>query len=161
MRGSVALALGLTGTLALGACGAGVAPTASTGSGAGGLPVSIRTLVTIAAEPRSEPIATGHVMEGSTIGGAPFCAGGTIVDSHGSPDPAVRLIVETITCPEGTLTLAFTPDESIGTTQGGSWLIVGGSGAYDGLTGKGDMEAVYDADPDAPTHVTFSGIANR
>jgi hypothetical protein len=41
----------------------------------------------IAAAPGAEPIATGEVLDGSTLGGSPFCAGGTILDPHGSPIP--------------------------------------------------------------------------
>jgi hypothetical protein len=59
---------------------AGALPTAE--------PIVIRTSVTIAATPGAEPIATGEVLEGSTLGGSPFCVGGTILDFHGSPDPA-------------------------------------------------------------------------
>lgn len=49
--------------------------------------VVIRTSITIAATPGAEPIATGEVLEGSTLGGSPFCGGGTILDSHASADP--------------------------------------------------------------------------
>jgi hypothetical protein len=126
-----------------------------------GEPMVIRERVVIAAAPGAEPIATGEVIEGSTLGGARFCAGGTIADSHGSPDPAVRLIVQTITCPDGTVSLRFTPDEPQGLSQTGSWTIVSGSGAYEGLRGSGEMEVVYDPDPDAPAQVTFTGTATR
>ena len=115
----------------------------------------------IAAAPGAEPIATGEVVDGSTLGGSPFCGGGTIRDTHGSPDPAVRLIVETITCPDGTVTLAFTPDEPEGLMQTGSWMIVGGTGAFEGLRGSGEMEVVYDPDEDSPAHVTFTGTVTR
>ena len=63
--------------------------------------VEIRTSIVVAATPGAEPIATGEVLEGSTLGGSPFCVGGPILDSHGSPDPEVWLIARTITCREG------------------------------------------------------------
>jgi hypothetical protein len=127
----------------------------------GGEAIVIREKVVIAAAPGAEPIATGDVLAGSTIGGSPFCAGGTIRDSHGSTDPAVRLIVQTITCPDGTLRLRFTPDEPQGLTQTGSWKIVGGTGAFEGLRGSGEMEVVYAPDEDSPAHVTFTGTVTR
>jgi hypothetical protein len=95
MRSAVVLVL--VGVLLLGACagdGDDAANTsAATTTAPRGEPIVIRTRVTIADEPGSEPIATGEVLGGSTLGGSPFCAGGTIRDSHGSSDPAVRLIV--------------------------------------------------------------------
>jgi hypothetical protein len=53
-------------------------------------PVLIRTRMVIAATAGSEPIATGKVLEASTLGASPFCAGGTILDSHASTDPTYR-----------------------------------------------------------------------
>ena len=62
----------------------------------------IRTRKLVAQE-CTEPIATGEFLEGSTLGDSPFCAG---VDHpafpYGSSDPTVWLIIETITCPDGT-----------------------------------------------------------
>ena len=66
----------------------------------------------IAAEPGAEPIATGEVLDGSTVGDSPFCVGGTIRDSHASLDPAVEplgLIDRMITCSDGTVRIVFTP----------------------------------------------------
>jgi hypothetical protein len=83
------------------------------------------------------------------------------VDSHGSADPSLRLIVETITCPDGTLSLAFAPDMAPGDRDAGSWFIVGASGAFEGLRGSGGMEVVYDPDPDVPAHATFTGTVTR
>ena len=45
------------------------------------------TRVNVAAHSARQPIATGEVLEGSTLGGSPFCVGGTILDSHSSSDP--------------------------------------------------------------------------
>ena len=131
------------------------------GSAGAGEPLVIAPRVLVADREQTEPIATGEVLAGSTLGGSPFCPGGTVLDSHGSTDPAIRLIIETITCPDGTLSLAFTPFELNGQTQAGAWMIVKGTGAYDGLTGSGTLEAVYDPDPAAPTNVTFTGTARR
>jgi hypothetical protein len=155
----------LVGLLFVGACGgaengAADASAVSTTDDAGE-PIVIREKVTIADESGAEPTATGEVLEGSTLAGSPFCAGGTILDSHGSSDPALRLIVETITCQDGTVSVALTPDEPQGLTQTGSWMIVGGEGAYEGLRGTGEMEVVYDPDNDSLAHVTFTGTVTR
>jgi hypothetical protein len=121
----------------------------------------IRTRVNIADESGAEPIATGEVLEGSTLEGSSFCVGGTVLDTHGSSDPALFLIVETITCPEGTLSLAMTGEEAQGLTQTGTWMLAGGTGAYEGLHGTGDMEVTYDPDDDSLAHVTFTGTVTR
>ena len=77
----------------------------------------------------------------------PFCAGGTVRDSHGSSDPTVWLIIETITCPDGTVKLRLEPDPSPGLNQTGSWTIASVTGTFERLRGSGEMEAVYDPDP--------------
>jgi hypothetical protein len=104
-------------------------------------------------------IATGDVLEGSTLGGAPFCVGGTILDSHGSNDPEVLLIARTITCPEGSVQMDVTPEVPRGLTQTGSWAIVGGTGDFEGLRGSGNVEIAYDPDPEAPARETYTGTA--
>jgi hypothetical protein len=116
-----------------------------------------------ATTPGAEPIGTGEVLEGSTLGGSPFCVGGTILDTHGSPDPEVALIARTITCPEGRVRMDITPEVSQGMpqdlTQTGSWTIVSGTGAFEGLRGSGEMEIVYD--PNEPARETFTGTVTR
>lgn len=124
----------------------------------------IMTEMTIAAETGAEPIATGEVLERSTLGETTFCAGGTILDSHASSDPAMEpygLIDRTITCSDGTVRIGFTPDQADGLNQTGSWSIVSGTGAYEGLQGSGDMEVVYDPDDDALAHETLTGTVTR
>jgi|ERR671925_517627 hypothetical protein len=166
MRRAVVLALG--GVLLVGACGGGedgatdTSPASTTDSTSE--PIVIRTRVTIAAETGAEPIATGEVLEGSTLGGSPFCVGGTILDSHGNPDPAEEpygLIDRTITCPEGTVRVGFTPEVSQGLTQTGSWTIVSGTGAFEGLRGSGELEVTNDPDDDSLASETFTGTVRR
>jgi hypothetical protein len=167
MRRAVVLVLG--GVLLLGGCGdgeGGAADTnaASTSDGAAE-PIVIRTSVVGATTPGAEPIGTGEVLEGSTLGGSPFCVGGTILDTHGSPDPEVALIARTITCLEGTVRMDLTPEVSQGMpqdlTQTGSWTIVSGTGAFEGLRGSGEMEIVYDPDPNEPARGTYTGTVTR
>ena len=57
--------------------------------------------------------------------------------------------------------MAFTPDVAQGDRQTGSWLVVGGSGAYEETAGKGEMDVVYGPNPDSPTDVTFTGAVTR
>jgi hypothetical protein len=124
-----------------------------------GEPIVIRTSITIAAEPGADVIATGDVLEGSTLGGSPFCVGGTILDSHGSTDPEVLLISRTITCPEGGVQMDVMPEVAQGLTQTGSWEIVSGTGDFEGLGGSGTVEIAYDPDPEAPARETYTGTA--
>ena len=157
-----AVELGLVGVLLVGACGGGEdgasGASAPSTTERRGEPVVIRTSLAIAATSGAEPIATGEVLEGSTLGGSPFCVGGTIRDSHASTDPAVEstghLIARTITCPDGTVSAGFTP-------QTASWTIVSGTGAYEGLRGSGEMEVKDPADEDALGHETLTGTVTR
>jgi hypothetical protein len=164
-----AVVLVLMGVLFLGACGGAqgdaadsrVSPTTEQL----GEQIVIRTRMVIAAEEGAEPIATGEVLEGSTLGGSPFCAGGTILDSHASGDPAVEpygLIDRTITCPDGTVRVGFTPEVvPRGQTQTGSWTIVSGTGAFENLRGSGEMEVVKDPDDDSLDLETLTGTVTR
>lgn len=126
-----------------------------------GEPIVIRTSINIADKPGAEVIATGEVLKGSTLGGSPFCVGGTILDSHGSTDPEVFLIARTITCPAGTVRMDLTPEVPQGLTQSGSWTIVSGTGDFNGLSGSGEAEIVYVEDPEAPARETYIGTATR
>ena len=163
MRRAVLL-LVLVGVLCLGACGGDedAADTNATSiSAQRGEAIVIRTRKNVALTEGAEPIATGEVLEGSRLGDSPFCVGGTVLDSHGSSDPTVWLIIETITCPDGTVKLRVEPDPPAGLNQTGSWTITGGTGSFDRLRGSGDMEVVYDPDPAAPAHVTLTGTVTR
>jgi len=162
MRSAVMLVL--VGVLLVEACGGGEdgASEASMQSEQ----VEIQTSVVGAPTPGAEPIATGEVVEGSTLEGSPFCVGGTILDTHGSPDPEVALIARTITCPEGIVRMEIKPEVSQGMseddlTQSGSWTIVSGTGAFEGLRGSGEMEIVYDPDPSGPALGTYTGTVTR
>jgi hypothetical protein len=156
--------------LVVGACGAashgdgGGADTSAASTTAPGEAIVIRTRMVIAATEGAEPIATGEVLEGSTLGGSRLCAGGTIRDSHASLDPAVAplgLIDRMITCSDGTVRIVFTPGQVQGQTQAGAWTIVGGSGAFEGLHGTGGMEAAYDPDDDSIGLETLTGTVAR
>ena len=127
----------------------------------GGEAIVIQTRMVIAGTSGSEPIATGEVLEGSTLAGSSFCAGGTILDTHASLDPAVErlgLIDRRITCSDGTMRIVFTPDPA---TQTGTWTIVTGTGAFEGLRGSGLMETKYGPGADSPGLETYAGTVTR
>jgi hypothetical protein len=122
--------------------------------------VVIRTSITIAATPGAEPMAAGELLEGSSLGGSPFCSGGTILDSHASADPAVKelgLVDRAITCRDGTVRMVSTPEPP----QGGAWKIVSGTGPFEGLHGSGEFQITYSPDPNAPAHETYTGTVTR
>ena len=163
----------LVGVLFLGACGGDENDAANTSAASTtappGEPIVIRSRLIVAAEERSEPIATGTILEGSTLGGTPFCAGGTILDSHASLDPKMEpyLIDRKITCPDGTVRIGFTPEVGAEpapqgqTPQRGVWTIVSGTGEFEGLGGSGKSEAVYGPNPSSPVRETFTGTVTR
>ena len=72
------------------------------------------------------------------------------------------LSARTVTCPDGTVRVAFTPEMvPFGEPQPGTWTIVSGTGAFEGLRGSGEMENVPGPDPDAPTDETLTGAVTR
>jgi hypothetical protein len=168
-----AVMLVLVGVLSLAACGGDEDEAADTTSASttasAGEPIVIRATLIVAAEEGSEPIATGTVLEGSTLGGTPFCAGGTILESHASLDPKMKpyLIDRKITCPDGTVRIGFTPEVGSGpdpdgqTPQKGVWTIVSGTGEFEGLSGSGKSEGVYGPTPSSPVRSTFTGTVTR
>jgi hypothetical protein len=99
------------------------------------------------------PLPGSHMCRG-------VCAGGTILDSHSSADPAVAklgLVDRAITCPGGTVRMVFTPEPP----QGGSWTIVSGTGPFEGLRGSGEFDVTYDPDDDASARETHTGTVTR
>jgi hypothetical protein len=165
-RGAVLLVLVVVVLLA--ACGGNddnaVDTSAVPSSATNGEQIVIRTRMVIAAAPGAEPIATGDVLAGSTLEGSPFCAGGTIRDSHAKPDSAVErygLIDRTITCADGSVRMGFTPEQPDGLDQTGSWRLAGGTGAYEGLGGSGEMTIRYDPDDDSVGRETLTGTVRR
>ncbi len=54
-------------------------------------------------------MTAGEVLSGSTIGDSAFCPGGRFGDRHG--EPPLGLVVKTIRCPGGRLTITFSPTQ--------------------------------------------------
>jgi hypothetical protein len=172
-----ALVLVLVGVPFLGACGGdekgaettsadGASTSAASTTAPRGEPIVIRAELIVAAKEGSEPIATGTILAGSTLGGTPFCAGGAILDSHASLDHEMEpyLIDRKITCPDGTVRIGSTPEvgaEPQGQTQTGVWTIVSGTGAFEGLGGSGTSEAVYGPTAGSPVRETSTGTVTR
>jgi hypothetical protein len=127
--------------------------------------IVIRARLIIAATPGSEPIATGKVLEGSTLAGSPFCVGGKILDSHASTDPGMKpygLIARTITCADGTLKVGLTPKVGPqGPTGNGSWTLVSGTGAFKGLRGGGKEKIAYDPKDESVGRETLTATVTR
>jgi hypothetical protein len=159
----------LVGLLFLGACGGDEKDAATSATAPPGEPIVIHSTLIVAAEEGSEPIATGTILEGSTLAGTPFCAGGTILESHASLDPKMKayLIDRKITCPDGTVRIGYTPEVGADsapqgqTPQKGVWTIVSGTGEFEGLSGSGKSEAVYGPNPSSPVRSTFTGTVTR
>ena len=100
----------------------------------------------------------------STIGDAPFCVGGTILDSHANLDPEVEpygILARMITCPDGLVKMGFTPEVAQGPTGTGWWTIVSGTGDFEGLGGSGEFEITYDPDDEALAGETYTGTVTR
>lgn len=155
----------IVGACATGQGESGAAPTTASTAGSRGEPIVIRLRLVIADAEGAEIVATGEVLEGSTVGATRFCVGGTTEDRHASEDPAMEpygLLDRTITCPDGTVRVGFTPEVvPLGETQGGSWTIVSGTGRYEGLRGGGEMVNEPGPDREAPAHETLAGTATR
>ena len=121
--------------------------------------IVIETRMTLT--PEKVIVSVGKVLDTSTIGDSPFCPGGTIVDKHGVTTE-VALVDRTITCTEGTLEIGFSPQVPEGNTQSGPWRIVGGTGAYEGWLGSGEMKMVYDRGSGSTKgHETFTGTVTH
>jgi hypothetical protein len=171
------LALGLTlAALGLAACGdddedetrAETAPAIESNSSADqGEPsekVVIRTKVDVdipeGGPVPGKPIGGGAVLDGSSIGDSPFCAGGKFSDMHGNP--GIGLVDRTFRCSGGRLRIGFTPGAPEGDTQAGPWKVVGGTGAFKGVQGDGQMKVTYEPGTDATKgRETFTGTAVR
>ena len=160
MRSAVTLVL--LGVLLVGACGGGKDGASETSVQSE--QVEILTSVVGAATERAEPIATGKVLEGSPLGGSPFCVGGTIRDTHGSPDPEVALIARRSSA------RGQSADRLNARSVAGNAAGPDSDGLVDdcqrhrclrGLRGSGEMEIVYDPYPNAPARGRYTGTVTH
>jgi hypothetical protein len=149
------LALFLT-SLGLAACGDDPAADRDAAAPA---KASERIVITTSAE-LIETVDTGKILSGSTLGGSRFCPGGTWSGGHGNL--SYDWLDKNIECPDGTLRIAFDPRTSRGQTDSGPWKVIGGTGAYKGMRGSGQMKIKFPPG-DMPTtgHETFTGTVVR
>ena len=118
----------------------------------GGEPILIKTSVRVRRDGGS-----GEVLRDSHIGDSAFCPGGRFSDRHG--EPPLGLVVKTFRCPDGRLTITFSPTED-GPVQSSAWSVVSGTGRFKGLrlrSGKGQMKARFRSADDPRGNETFTG----
>jgi len=96
----------------------------------------------------------GEVLDGSVIGESPFCPGG---QTRGGSEGA--LITSTFRCPDGRLTVSFSPMQN-SLVQSSEWQIESGTGSYKGLRGGGWMVAKFEKRV-GPGGETFTGTVTR
>jgi hypothetical protein len=97
---------------------------------------------------------TGEVVDGSVLAESAFCSGG---ETNGSSAGAV--ITATFSCPDGTLTVEYSPRQP-SLVQSARWEVVDGTGSFAGLHGGGWMVAAFDGDdPDVGREV-FTGTVS-
>ena len=100
---------------------------------------------------------SGVVLPGSVIGDKEFCPGGKFTDRHGEPPEG--LVVKEIRCPDGTLTVTFSPTQD-SHVQSSAWSVVSGTGAYKSFSLRGDegrMTARFSEDDGSKGNETFKG----
>ena len=104
-------------------------------------------------------LPNGEVLPESRIGDSPFCPGGTTHDEHGGTD-GLGLVVSTFDCPDGELTITFSPTQH-SLKQSSPWRIVEGSGSFEGLGGEGQMESEFEKEHQAEGVARFTGTIHR
>jgi hypothetical protein len=77
----------------------------------------------------------GEVLRGSFIGDSAFCRGGRFRDR-----PLDDGVIKTFRCANGSLKIRFEPQSNPDArTASGPWRVVGGSGRFEGMHGRGWM----------------------
>ena len=152
----LALALAVT---TVGVAGCGDTPAGDDDAAAGATKSSEKIVIKTSAK-LIEIVDTGTILGGSTLGGAPFCRGGTWSGGHGNL--SYDWLDKNIKCPDGTLRIAFDPRTTKGQTDSGPWKVVSGTGAYKGVRGSGQMKIKFPPG-DMPTtgRETFTGTVVR
>jgi hypothetical protein len=120
-------------------------PTSPTSAPVFGKPTLIETRIIDAVR------HVGVVRGTSVIGESAFCRGGRT--SGGSEGAA---ITTTFHCPDGTLTIRYSPTQR-SLVQGAAWEVVSGTGSWEGLRGGGSMVAVFEKDDPDRGREVFTG----
>jgi hypothetical protein len=154
-RGRHWLALALVVTASgIAACGGDDGDETGTSAKESGQPILIRTHV---APLNARGETFGEVLSGSTIGDSAFCAGGRFDDAHG--EPPLGLVVKRFRCPDGTLTITFSPTQP-SLKQSSDWHVAKGLGRFEGVSGGGRMRAVFESGV-GEGRETFTGTVTR
>src|SRR5215208_1821368 len=132
--------------------GADAPGTSAKGSGE---PILIKTHV---APLNARGETTDEVLSESTIGDSAFCAGGRFSDVAEAP-PLDESVVRVFHCPGGTLTITFSATGP-GLKQSGDWKVVKGLVGFEGLSGGGQMRAVFESKV-GEGRDTFTGTVTR
>ena len=127
----------------------GASSTVAGDAGASGEAIVIKTRVSI---------PTGVILEGSSIGDSAFCSGGSFHDEEGD---SAWLMYRALRCPDGTLRIGITTGTGTNRKQAGTWAIISGTGALEGLMGSGQMEIEVEPDSNSEGHETFTGTVTR
>ena len=97
-------------------------------------------------------LPNGEVLPGSQIGDSPFCPGGTTHDEHGG-GAGEGLVVSTFDCPDGELTITFSPTQH-SLQQSSAWRVLEGSGSFEGVEGEGQMESQFENSEEGRARLT-------
>ena len=100
----------------------------------------------------------GTVVDGSKLGDAAFCGGGTVHHESGSPEighPAINAF----TCGDSRLEIGFGPgpDQMDNRIQTSDWDVLTGTGVFNGVTGSGSMQVEWTAVGTTTGEETFTG----
>jgi len=127
--------------VSLGACGddGGGATGAATSKASTGGATQRQKIVIREHADLQDVIDKGDVLSGSSLGGATFCHGGTFSGGHA----ATGMIYRTFRCRNGILRIGFTPGNGTGRTVTGRWKVLGGTGAFKGMTGSGRIRTTF------------------
>lgn len=121
--------------------------------------IKTQVKITAAEENAGSDVSRGEILNGSSIGGSPFCPDGTFQDAH-SEDTAIGFVDRTIQCPDGSLRIGFSPGPPpTPRTQSGPWHVVSATGGVKGMEGNGEMEIRYEPHTEATEgRETFTGM---
>jgi hypothetical protein len=153
------LSLVFVGVLAIGlivgGCGGDGEDETGVAAGGGSEEIVIKTFADLASV-----TDTGRVLDGSSLGGSPFCPKGTFTGGHDNTDNG--WLDHAFECPDGTLSIAFDPRNEKAQSASGPWEVLSGTGAYEGMEGSGRFEIRFPADPDAMEgRETFTGTVSQ
>jgi hypothetical protein len=127
-------------TIALTVLVVGIAACGGDGEEGASTPTEVESPVEIVVH--YDRLPDGEVLPESQIGDSPFCPAGTTHDEHGE-GAGEGLVVSTFHCPDGELTITFSPTQQ-SLKQSSPWRVLDGTGSFEGLQGEGQMESDFE-----------------